>query len=323
MILRRMFTHFISSCVSSFGRSAGRMLAPLMAVPVLAASTFAVTLGYGPDDEAAVVINDSPDQEIIVFGKSVVVKRQAKGVLAVGGDVIVEGSVSGDVAAVGGNITQKKEAYIGGDVIVFGGTYRPEDERPLRAEGRETVVFAVFEEELRALGQDPKTLLASDLTPAFFAQRTVLAFFWFLVSMVLATLAPGAVSRSALRLRLSYVSTIGVGIMVFFALVMLIVGAALLLPEYLGLTVFIIGIVVSLLAYVLGRVSIHLVAGKFLLRLFRGGSESSETLAMLVGVLALTVLLSLPYVWPLALFTVLFAGLGLMFPSPFASVAAK
>lgn len=318
-----MFKRFIRSRVSIHGNWAGRASFLLFAVLLPLASSYAVTLNYASDDETAVVINDSPDQEVIVFGRSVVVKRQAKGVLAVGGDVIVEGNVSGDVAAVGGNVTQKKEAYIGGDVIVFGGTYKPEDEKPLRAEGKETVVFAVFEEELRALGNDPQTLLASDLTPAFFAQRAVLAFFWFVLSIVLATLAPGALSRSALRLRLAHVTTIAAGLMVFVAIVMLIIAAALVLPEYLGLTVFIIGIAVSLLAYVLGRISVHLVLGKFLLKNLRPGGESSETLAMLVGVAALTILLSLPYVWPLVLFTVLFAGLGLMVPSPSVNGSAK
>jgi cytoskeletal protein CcmA (bactofilin family) len=56
----------------------------------------------------------------VCYGKTVIVKTRAKGVLAIGGDVIVEGSVSGDVAAVGGSVIQRDGAYIGGDVFAVG-----------------------------------------------------------------------------------------------------------------------------------------------------------------------------------------------------------
>jgi cytoskeletal protein CcmA (bactofilin family) len=75
------------------------------------------------------IIEDAPEMEVFAFGKTVIVKKQAKGVLAFGGDVIVEGRVEGDVAAIGGSVTQKENAFIGGDVIIFGGTYRPKAKR--------------------------------------------------------------------------------------------------------------------------------------------------------------------------------------------------
>ena len=47
--------------------------------------------------------------------------------MSLGGDVIVEGVVEGDVATIGGSVIQKAGSRIGGDVIVLGGTYRSED----------------------------------------------------------------------------------------------------------------------------------------------------------------------------------------------------
>jgi len=52
-------------------------------------------------DENTFVVDDAPDMEFVVYGKTVIVKNQAKGALSFGGDVIVEGRVSGDVAAMG------------------------------------------------------------------------------------------------------------------------------------------------------------------------------------------------------------------------------
>lgn len=293
-------------------RAAGFIIACVFVLLASAGTGLAVTSVYTSDDDATVVVNDAPDQEVYVFGRNVVVKRHAKGVLAVGGDVIVEGRVTGDVAAVGGNVIQHEEAYIGGDVIVFGGSYKPSAERPLREDGKETIMFAVFEQELRSIGQDPTELLSAEITPSFFAQRFVLALFWFLLSMVVITVAPGAVSRAALSIRLSWLKAFSVGSAFFLAIVAMIVGAALFLPEYLGLTIFLMGIVVVLLAYVFGRVSLHVALGKLLTKRVNNGNNRSDTLSILMGVVLMTVLLSLPYLWVIVLFGVLSIGLGLL-----------
>ena len=129
-------------------------------------------------------------------GKSVIVKQRAKGVLAIGGDITVEGRVSGDVATIGGSIIQRRDAYIGGDIIAFGGAYKPESQTPLREAGKETVMFAMFEDELREMAQNPSEIFAPTFSWAFFAQRILSVLFWFIVSFGLTTLAPGAVSRA-------------------------------------------------------------------------------------------------------------------------------
>ena len=80
-------------------------------------------------DESTITIDSAPDMEVISFSKTVIVKREAKGVLVFGGDVIVEGRVD-DVAAIGGSVFQREGSYIGGDVIVVGGKYAPDSKEP-------------------------------------------------------------------------------------------------------------------------------------------------------------------------------------------------
>lgn len=132
---------------------------------LLALQTFCIIAYANPeittsDDQTTVTINDAPEQEVYVIGKSVVVRKRAKGVLAIGGDITVEGRIEGDVATIGGNVIQKEDAYIGGDIIVFGGTYKPEGRNPLREAGKETVSFGMFEDELRNFGQNPSQIFA-------------------------------------------------------------------------------------------------------------------------------------------------------------------
>src|SRR5687768_2880143 len=91
-----------------------RVLIMAGAMILLTSSAFGITIEVATsEDQSTVIINDATDQEVYVIGKSVVVHKNAKGVLAVGGDVVVEGRVEGDVATIGGNVIQKENAYIG------------------------------------------------------------------------------------------------------------------------------------------------------------------------------------------------------------------
>jgi hypothetical protein len=301
----------------SFFRHAATRLALLAAAAAWLAGAAAPSYGFNPeitmsDDDSTVIVNDAPEQELYVIGKSVVVNKRAKGVLAIGGDVVVEGRVEGDIATVGGNVIQKEKGYVGGDIIVFGGSYKPEAAEPMREPGKETVTFGVFEDELRDLGKNPSQIFSPTLSVSFLAQRVILALFWFLISMVIATLAPGAVSRAVARVNLSPLKVSGVGAAALILLMALMIGGALVLPDYLFATVGLMGTLILVLGYVFGRVALQVSAGKLIQKYFMGDSNRSETLAILIGVGVWTILLSLPYLWLLALFAIFIIGIGLV-----------
>jgi len=264
------------------------------------------------DDEMTVTVNDAPDQEVYVIGKTVIVNKQAKGVLAIGGDVVIEGRIEGDVATIGGNVIQKEKAYIGGDVIVFGGAYKPESQEPLREPGKETVSFGMFEEELRDFGQNPSQIFSPSFTWTFLAQRLVLALFWFIISIVMTTIAPGAVSRAVARIQLSALKLCALGAAAFLLVFGVIIGGALVLPNYISATLGLMGALMLMLGYVFGRVALQVSAGKLVQKHLLSETNRSETLAILIGVLIWTTLLSMPYIWLLALFAVFIVGIGLV-----------
>lgn len=262
--------------------------------------------------EATVTVDDAPDMEVFAYGKNVIVKGQAKGVLAFGGDVIVEGRVSGDVAAIGGSVVQKEGAYIGGDVIILGGKYKPDSSNPLREAGKETIMYAGYEEELRELSHNPVSIFSPHFTLAFVAQRILSVLFWFAVSMGLATIAPGAVSRAIARFQLSTLRVIAIGVVAFIATTVCVVGSMSVLPNYLSAIFSLMAFVLMLLAYVFGRVALNVSVGKLIHKHVLGQRSQSEALTILIGVVAWTLLLSIPYVWTLALFVLFAAGLGLV-----------
>jgi hypothetical protein len=267
------------------------------------------------EDEKTLIVESAPDSEVIAFGKSVLVKKTAKGVFAFGGDVVVEGEVTGDIATIGGNVIQRDGGYIGGDVIVFGGSYRSDSSDPRREVGKETVVFGVWEDELRDLAQHPSQILTPAITWTYVAQRVLIALFWFAISLVFTTLAPGAVGRAVARIQLSSLKVAAIGSAAFIITTIAIVGSMSVLPDYLSATFGIMGLCILLLGYVFGRITLQVAFGKMVQKHMLSGAFGSETLATLIGVIIWTTLLSIPYVWILALFSVFAFGVGLILTS--------
>src|ERR1044071_5209923 len=93
------------------------------------------------------VISGANEGPVVGLGKSVRITGSAQEAVSLGGDVIVEGVVDGDVAAVGGSVIQKAGARIGGDVMVIGGSYRSEDPHPNRNPDSMTMMYAGRSEE--------------------------------------------------------------------------------------------------------------------------------------------------------------------------------
>lgn len=259
-----------------------------------------------------IIIEDAVEMNVISFGKTVIIRQSAKEVFVWGGDVIVEGRVEGDVAALGGSVIQKEGAYIGGAVIVIGGSYKPESATPLRVEGKETVMFGMFEDEFRDMAQNPSQIFAPSLTPAFLAQRILSALFWFVVTFVFATLAPGAVSRAITRLHLSPLKVAGIGIGSLILITLLTIVALQFIPDYAGAAVGLMSFVLLMLAYGFGRVVLQVSLGKAIQKKMPEGFGRSEAVSIFLGVIAWTLVLSVPYVWTIAVVALFSAGIGLV-----------
>lgn len=265
----------------------------------------------GPPEAEVLEVGDAPDMQVISFGKTVIVKQRAKAVLSFGGDVVVYGSIAEDVGVFGGNVKQEAGSHIGGDVIVFGGNYVPDGVGGGRVDGRKTIVYGVLERELRELGRDPTQLFAPAWTPMFFAQRLISMIFWFIVGMLLITIAPGAFSRASSRLRLksSMVALYGLGGIIAAFLVVAL--SEILLPSYLAALGQLMSIALLVLAYLFGRVTLQLTIGRLFQKHFLSRFRPSETYAMFIGVFICTILLSIPYLWPISVLTLFVAGVGL------------
>jgi len=250
--------------------------------------------------------------EVYSFGKNVIIKGNAKGVLVFGGDAVIEGTVDGDVAVIGGSIFQKETASISGDVIIFGGAYHPESKTPLRNVEKETIVFAVFEEEFRNLTQNPSQIFSPSFTLGFLAQRVLLLLFWFIISLALTTIAPGAISRAVAQFQLSALKVFAFGSVGFIITIVVVMSSLSFLPNYVYTVVVLMAFVLLLLSFVFGRVALQVSVGKQIQKRLLPEHKQSETYALLIGSFVWTLLLSIPYLWTFALIALIAASLGLV-----------
>ena len=255
------------------------------------------------------LVVDGRAGDVFGVGRSVRVRGDVRGVIAFGGDVVIEGRVEGDAAAVGGSVIQLGGSHVGGDVIVFGGEYR--NERGGRGAGGKTLMYAGYEQELRDLARNPASVLTPELSPAFVGWRLMAVLFWFVVSIALTAVSPGAVGRAAARLQLTLPRVALIGLVGALVLGPGVTSALHFLPPALAALVGVTALLLVLLSYLFGRVVIHAATGRWLQRVLLPEDRRSESVALLLGAAFWAVVLALPYVWPFVVLALVVLSLGL------------
>lgn len=270
----------------------------------------AQTGGAGEGEE--LIVEGQSTSDVFGVGRSVRVRGTvSRGVISFGGDVIVEGRVEGDVASIGGSVIQREGSYIGGDVMVLGGAYHHGKTAPGRNPLGKTIMFAGYEEELRELARNPATLLTPEFSFSYVGLRLLAVLFWFVVSIALTAVTPGAVSRAAARMQLTFARVALIGLVGAIVVGPGVIFSLRLLPPVLGLLVGFTALLLLLLSYLFGRVVIHAATGRWLQRLLLSEEKRSESVALLLGAAFWAVVLALPYVWPLLVTGLVIVSLGL------------
>jgi len=257
------------------------------------------------------VVEGDYTSDVFGLGRDVRVRGKVRhGVIAFGGDVIIEGRVEGDAAAIGGSVIQLDGSYVGGDVMVFGGAYRPEGSAARNPSGK-TIMIAGYEQELRNLARNPASLLAPELSLKFLGLRLLAVLFWFVVSIALTAVTPGAISRAAARMQLTFTRVALIGLVGAVVLGPGVAASLHFLPPALGAVVGITALLLLLLSYLFGRVVIHAATGRWLQRVLLPEEKRSESIALLLGATFWAVLLALPYVWAFLVVALVIVSLGL------------
>ena len=173
-------------------------------------------------------------------------------------------------------------------------------------------MFGVYEDELREMTQNPSQIFAPSLSLTFLAWRVLSILFWFIVTLALATIAPGAVSRAITRFKLSTLKVTALGFSGLVLTTVAVIFSLKFLPSDLSAVLGLMVFSLMMLAYVFGRVALQVSVGQLLQRKFLAEGKRSETIAILIGVVVWTVVLSIPYIWSVAVLALFSAGVGLV-----------
>jgi hypothetical protein len=257
------------------------------------------------------VIEGVNNTTVFGMGQSIRITGTVKeGAIAFGGDVIVEGTVAGDVASIGGSVIQLPGSRIGGDVIVLGGGYYPDKTAQGRNPNSVTIMYAGYESQLRQAMREPFSLLTPQFTPAFLGIRLLAVLFWFIISLALSAAMPNTVGRAVARLQLTGLRVAIIGILGSIVVTVGVFLCLLVLPSLVGAVLSILAALLLIVATLFGRVVISAATGRWLHRRFVPKLKS-ESVILLLGVTFWVMMASLPYVWPIVDAGLLLVSLGL------------
>jgi hypothetical protein len=300
------------AALATFQSSPGKLdLNRLFALLLWVLVLFGVASAQNSANQSEQVIRGNNEGTVYGIGNSVRIMGTAKEAIALGGDVIVEGTVEGDVATIGGSVIQKPGARIGGDVMVFGGTYRAEDGQANRNPEAITIMYAGYQQELGDMMRNPTGMFSPHWTPSYLGIRLLVVLFWFVVSLAFTAVMPGTISRGVARLQLTSlrVAAIGlIGMVVVFAGVMLCLR---LIPEPISVVIGLLALSLWFVAGLFGRVILYAATGRWLQRKYFPIAKHSEAVALLLGTSFWVLLTSLPYVWPFMATFILIISFGL------------
>lgn len=269
------------------------------------------TATASPTDPNARVIEGVDNGTVFGMGQSIRITGTVKeGAIAFGGDVIVEGTVEGDVASIGGSVVQRTGSRIGGDVIVIGGVYHHDKSEQGRDPKSVTIMYAGYEEQLRQLMREPFSLLRPQFSTVFFGIRLLAILFWFVIAVALTAAMPNTVSRAVARLQLTSLRVALIGLLGSIAITVGVFLCLLILPSVIGAIVALLAFLLVVVATLFGRVVISAATGRWLQRRFFPKLKS-ESVTLLIGVTFWVIMASLPYVWPIIVAGLLVTSLGL------------
>jgi hypothetical protein len=282
-------------------------------VLLLAGAVYGQEVTGAEPNEKVTVVSGVTDSTVFGLGESIRITGTVKGAMSFGGDVIVEGVVEGDVAAIGGSVVQLEGSRIAGDVFVIGGTYRHGNKPPNRNPASMTLMYAGYQQELRSMMRNPSELLQPRWSSSYVGSRILVVLFWFILSLALTAAMPGTISRGVARLQLT---SLRVAIIGLVAAVVIGGGVELclwLLPQTISVLVGLMALILIFLSGLFGRVILSAATGRWLQRKYFPIGKSSEAVALLLGTAFWVTLDSLPYVWPFVVAVIWVLSLGLAF----------
>lgn len=257
------------------------------AVPLAAEETVSYRreIRVGPGETQAKIFSLGGD--VIVEG------RVREDVMVIGGSITISGEVGQSVVGIGSRIIIRSTATIGEDLAALGGTLTKE---PGCAIEGDTIYFETAElgDKLFKEGLF-KSIFSLTFVPVVIIIKLIIVFLWFVAAAAGAALFPKQLAFASERIRTSFWSVFGIGLLAVVAFTGLVLFAALLSIILIGIPVLLALAAAGFLIKVFGRLAVfHFLGDSFLRAL--GTRTVSPMGALLVGLLLFSLIGFIPII---------------------------
>jgi hypothetical protein len=261
-----------------------------------------------------VVAEGEVQDNIVTFGGVVHVRGRVKeGVIAFGGEVIITGEVQDIVLGFGSIITLEPTAHVRGDVVSIGGTLI---KKPGCTVEGDTVYFKTSEDINKLFEEGLKGFLSVSLIPLLLIIKLISVFLWFLLALLLAAFFPRQISYASAQIRKSFWPIFGTGFLSIIIFSGLVIFSALLCFVLIGIPILLSLIIIGFFIKIFGRVVLFYFFGESLINAF-GKSKVSPLLAVVLGLILVSLVSFIPVIGVLFTFVMSIVGWGVVIRTKF------
>jgi len=261
-----------------------------------------------------VVAEGEAQDNIVTFGGVVhIIGRVKEGVIAFGGEVIITGEVEDIVLGFGSIITLESTAHVKGDVVSIGGTLI---KKPGSTVEGDTVYFKTSEDITKLFEEGLKGFLSVSLIPLLLLIKLISVFIWFLLALLLAAFFPRQISYASTQIRKSFWPIFGTGFLSIIIFSGLVIFSALLCLVLIGIPILLALIIIGFIIKIFGRVVLFYFFGESLINAF-GKSKVSPLLAVILGLILVSLVSFIPVIGVLFTFIMSIIGWGVVIRTKF------
>ncbi|RMG51201.1 MAG: hypothetical protein D6723_11040 [Acidobacteria bacterium] len=259
--------------------------------------------------------------DVVVRGRRLEVLGRVEGsILVMGDDAIIEGRVDGDAIVLGGDLIQRRQGFIGGDVIVIGGRYQRAAEAPALHPSSKIIEIREYGQSLRESFRHPwRAILVPQITPAALGQRALGLLLYFLIALLMIALMPSPINR-AIRMVRRHSGRLGLfGLLALSLLFIVLLVIVRFLPMALAVPMTLFVWLLWFGAYLLGSLAVHVVIGRWIQSRLVRSPTPSTIMALLYGMVVIAILSTLPIIGLMTLLVLVTLSLGVALRLPFRS----
>ena len=257
--------------------------------------------------------------QVVAVGRDVEIRgRVMSNVAVINGTATIDGTVDGDVVAVGGDVVLGPKAAVEGDVFVLGGTL--DDSGGGSVKGRSVALPDVSPSWL-VLAEGPALGLSS-FSPAVLGMKLALLASWMLVAIVLLVVASPGVSSTSRAIAEEPLRSFGTGVVAVLTLFLLVLLFGSLLDALLGVPLVLLVLTAAMVLKLWGVVAVFCWLGGVVAGVVAKRGRRHWQWAVrdtIVGLLALGTLKMLPLVGVWAWTAATLVGMGATLTTKFGS----